>query len=144
MNRRRDPYQVVVDRSCALVEAHALGRSILRHQRIPFEPRRGSGAIDLAIEIAPRSLPAYELIDEPLHAVVLVGACRVETGGREKDRLLEARGVRAWKGDLDAVVRGALGDQRLRREQRVDRELDPAASANQVLLEQRVVDVMPG
>jgi hypothetical protein len=41
----------------------------------------------------------------------------------------------ARKGQLDAVVGRTLGNQRLRRIERIDRELDPAAVLDQLLLD---------
>ena len=67
---------------------------------------------------------------------------RVEPRRREQHVALEAAPLGLRERDLDAVVRRAFGDQRLRREQRVHRELLPTALTHEVLLEQHVVDVM--
>src|SRR5687767_1573946 len=85
--------QVVVDHVAAILieEAHPLLGAILRHQRESLEPGRRGSAVDLAIQIPSRCLVAgiSQPIDQPLHAVVLAGLARVETGRGKHDRLLE-------------------------------------------------------
>src|SRR5690606_41064787 len=58
--------------------------------------------------------------------------------------LLELDALAAGERELDAVVAAALGDQRLRAEERVERELDPSRLVDQACLEQAVEGVMPG
>src|SRR3546814_17706183 len=47
------------------------------------------------------------------------------------------------KGQVDAVIGGALGDQTLRAVERIDAELQPAAPLHQLLLDLHVEEVMP-
>src|SRR4030095_9764432 len=44
---------------------------------------------------------------------------------------------------VDAVIRAPFGDERLRAVERINGELDPAPIANEVLLQEHVVNVMP-
>ncbi len=66
----------------------------------------------------------------------------IETGQRIELLALEDRSLGAGEGDVDAEVGRSLRDERLRREERVNGKLGPAASTHQVLLEQGVVDVV--
>jgi len=86
---------------------------------------------DLPIEVAARGLVAgiRELIDEIEHLVIARRHFRLELRRGEQHAALELDALGAGERDLDPVVRRALGDQRLRREERIDRELDPAAIA---------------
>ena len=68
----------------------------------------------------------------------------VEPGEREEDFFLEGDALGAGEGHGDTEVGGAFGDEGLGAEERVDRELDPAAVVDEVLFEQGVVDVVAG
>ena len=115
------------------------------YSRVLLEIRGGLGGRDPAVEVRARGFVAGigQLVHESLYFVVLGGFRRVQSGGGKEHGLLERQTLGGREGDLDPVVRGSFGDERLRREERINRELRPAAVAHQVLLEQRVVDVMP-
>ena len=50
--------------------------------------------------------------------------------------------LRFSKNDLPAEVRRAFSNERLRREERIDRELNPTAIPDKIFLKQRVIDMM--
>ncbi len=138
--------EVVVDDVAAVgvEELHPLRRLRRRVHRVAHQPVGRPRRVHAAVEIAACRLVAGigQRLGQRQDVVVLVDPGRVETGQRKQRLALEGPPLGVAEGHLDAVVRRALGDQRLRREERVDRELDPAAVPHQVLLEQHVVDVM--
>ena len=97
-----------------------------------------------AVEVGARGLVARirQLVHESLQLVVLGGPRRVQSRGGEEHRPLEVHALPPGERDFDAVVRGALGNERLRREKWIHRELHPPTVAHEMLLEERVVDVM--
>ncbi len=102
--------------------------------------------IDLTVQVPARRLVARvrQPICEHLEPAVHVGLRGVEPRFRIQDVALESRPLVSGKRDLDAVVGRAFGDERLWRKQGVHRELNPAALADQALLEQCVVHVVAG
>ena len=68
----------------------------------------------------------------------------IEAGQREDDLGLELRLLVARKGQLDAIVGRALGEQRLRAVERIDGELGPALAVRQLFLEQQIEDMVAG
>ena len=140
--------EVVVDDVTAVLveEPHALLRALFRHQREPLQPRGRLRGIDLLVDVAAGCLVAgiRQLFYKCLDLVEFTHARGIESGGGKEHLLLEIDAFLVRERDRDPVVGRPFGDQRLRREQRVDAELHPATVLHQVFLEQRVVDVVPG
>ena len=140
--------EVVIDHVAAIdvEEPGALFGTRRRHQRVTRQPVRRLLAIDFAVQVPARRFIARvgKTIDQRLHPCIRFGLRRIQTGFGIEHVALEDRPLGTGKCHLDAIVRRPLRDERLRREQRVNRELHPSAIANQMLLEQRVVDVVAG
>src|SRR6185295_5254024 len=84
-----------------------------------------------------------QLLEQLLDFNVARGLRRIEPRQRIEMIAFESRPLRSGEGDFDAEVGRALGDERLRREEGIDGEFGPAAATHEMLLEQRVVDVVP-
>ena len=81
---------------------------------------------------------AAQLLDRVLQFEIGLGAVARQAGERIEDAPLEFEPLVAREGELDAVIGRALGDEALRRIERVEHELGPAPPARQILLEQHV------
>ena len=140
--------EVVVDHVAAvLVDEARRAAPRAAANTVPYLSSHVGGRcrVDLAVEVPPRRFVAG--VRQPIDQRRARRSSRAARAGSrpaagKQHAALELQPLGARKRDVDAVVRRAFGDQRLRREQRIHRELDPAAVANQVLLEQHVVDVV--
>ena len=142
------PAEPVVDHVApvALHEAHGLLGALAGLDVVTHQPAQRLVARHPPVEPAPRALDARHRqgIDRVAHLRIALVAAGIESGERTEHLLLEARPLRPGERHVRRHHRRPLGDQRLRREQRIDRELLPAPAANQRVLEQHVVDVMAG
>ena len=86
----------------------------VRAQR--FEPCDSRGAVDFAVQVPPRGFVARvaELLDLGLHRGVFFSRLGIEAGKRIEDVALEARLLVPGKRNVDAGIRGAFSDERLR------------------------------
>src|SRR5437867_13156411 len=139
-------YIVIDDVAPVLIqELDALPGPIGGHHGKSGEPVRRLHGVDLTVQVAPTRLVAgvVQLLDQLQHIVVGARSVRVESGQRKEDIPLELDALLPREGHLDAEVRAPFGDEALGAEQGIAAELDPPTLFEKVLLQERVVDVVP-
>ena len=124
----------------SLVEPEALFRLFSRGERELLQPGDRLFLRPLTVEIGARRVDrrVAERLVQLVDAVAHLGERRVDSYDRVQAIAFPLPARIAGKHEAKAEIRGALGDQGLRRVQRIDRVLDPASLPDQFLLEQRV------
>ena len=129
--------------TCAIRVHESRPRPARRHISAPGQPCHCRRAIWMPSDTGNVPLPAYDRRVTGASRVVAVGIRHGQP--RPASHITIEPDTRiARKRHLDAEVRRAFRDEGLRREERVNRELDPAALLHHLLLEQQVEQMMSG
>ena len=137
---------VVVDHVAAvgIDEVHPLGGAFRRHQLVFDQPVRGGLPVDVLAQVEAGNLVVdiVQTLEQREEFVIAVGLARVQAGEGKQGALLESDPFIAGKGQLDPIIGGSFRNQRLRAEQRIEREFDPVSAFHEVRFEQTVVSVV--
>src|SRR5690606_19280661 len=139
--------ETVVDDVAAvgLREVDRLRRALGRGQLVALGERDRLGRVDLAREqVGGDRVAGRAQIDRQLGELEIPRKIGGRQAGQRSEHVaVEREALVPRKRELDAVIGRAFRQQRLRRIERIDGVLDPAAPLDQFLLEQHVVDVVP-